>query len=289
VTSVAYPAEPSQPGWTSAIGALLAGWIIAGFATLGLYLAATFAGAIGHPSSHALDSLRPVRERALNDWPYPSNGLWSLLANIAVVLLVLVLTTKATSWWLRGSYQHFSDLRLALVLVFTGWLPLNLGGPVGGLFGFLVAVLLIRGWVPKRQDQLSKLAATGTVAGLAAFILVYGLLHPLWTVDVEGSSARGAHTALIVIHNVARVPVEVEGYTIDPPLPQPSQGFSLSPGRLGHLQHAFLFPARTDRSLTQTLPQGCGTIPLAIHVRYHVFGLPLSQTVPASARIGRDC
>lgn len=138
MTSVAYRVEPPSPGWMWAAGGLVVGWIVAGIATAVLYVIADFVGAIARTY--------PSYPGALNDWPYPDNGLWSLLTNVAVVLLVLVLTTTATSWWMRRSYDRFSEGRLALVLLVIGWLPLETGGPVGGFFGFLVALLLIRYW-----------------------------------------------------------------------------------------------------------------------------------------------
>jgi hypothetical protein len=141
VTSVAYKAEPPSPGWLSAAGGLLVGWIVAGIATGMLYVIADSVGAISRTYPSLNDWATPDNGIAINEWPYPDNGLWSLLANVAVVLLVLMLTTVATSWWMGRSYDRFSESRLVLVLLLTGWLPLKAGGPVGGFFGFLVAVL----------------------------------------------------------------------------------------------------------------------------------------------------
>lgn len=290
MTSVAYRAEPPQPGWGSAVGALLGGWIVAGLATLLLYVGAGLVGAISHPSA----SLNPgtgveMHGVALNDWPYAHNGLWSVGANAAVVLLVLVITTKATSWWMRGSYERFSEGRLALVLLFTGWLPLKAGGPVGGFLGFLVACVLIHYWVVGGEDRLPNRAAIAIVSVLAAFAGVYGLLHPLWTVYVMPSGTARAHRATIAIHNAARVPVTVDGFKVSPAFPGPRGRFTLTPGSTARLQRAFSFPARSERFLTQPLPEGCGTVPVGIRVQYHVFGIPLSQTVPADVPLGRHC
>jgi hypothetical protein len=290
VTSIAYPAKPPLPGWWWTARALLVGWIVAGAATAAFYLAAAGLGAIAHgyayPGATPGDWSVGVNRVSLNDWPYPDSGLWTLFANVAVVGLVLVLTTVATAWWMRSSYEHFSEGRLALVLLLIGWLPIYTGGPVGGLLGFLVAVWLVRVWVTRDQDRLPTRIMIITVAVLAAVAAVYGLLHPFWTMDVE---PYRANTALVVINNAAQVPVRVDGFTVSPSAPsfRQTDGFKLTP--LGAAHRTFRFPPRSDRYLIQALPQGCGTVRLSIHVRYHIFGLPLSQTVPAFASLGHHC
>jgi hypothetical protein len=223
---------------------------------------------------------------SLTDWPYPNSGLWTLFANVAVVALVLVLTTVATACWLRSSHEHFSEGRLALVLLLTGWLPLYAGGPVGGLFGFLVAVFLVRVWVTRAQDRLPMRSTIVTVAVLALIAVVYGLLHPFWTVDVE---PYRAHTAMIVVNNAAHVPVRVDGFTVGPPASsfRRSGGFRLTPDETAPSR--FRFAPRSVGILIQPLPPGCGTMPLSIHMRYRIFGLPMTQTVPAYASLGHSC
>lgn len=290
VTSIAYPAKPPLPGWWWTARALVVGWIVAGAATLALYLAAAGLGAIAHgyayPGATPGDWSVAVNRVSLNDWPYPDSGLWTLFANVAVVALVLVLTTVATAWWMRRSYEKFSEGRLALVLLLTGWLPIYSGGPVGGLLGFLVAVWVVRVWVTRDQDRLPTRTTIITVAVLAAVAAVYGLLHPFWTMDVE---PYRANTAMVVINNAAQVPVRVDGFTVSPAASsfRQADGFKLTP--LGAAHRAFRFPPRSDRFLIQPLPQGCGTFRLSIHVRYHIFGLPLTQTVPAFASLGHHC
>jgi hypothetical protein len=276
VTSIAYRAEPPRPGWTWAIGSLLVGWILAGAAALLLYVGASLIGAIGQ-SSALNGSSYPGDGLALNEWPYPDNGWWSLFANIAVVALVLVLTTKATSLWMRRSYDHVSDERLSLVLLLTGWLPLRFGGPIGGFFGFVVAVVLARTWVAGAQYRLPGRTAAAMVTALGAFVAVYGLLHPLWAIDVIPPGAGHARTTMVVMHNAALVSVRVDGFSVSPPL-----------GRVEGGQGPFGFPARSDRFLVQRLPQGgCGTLVVGVRARYHVFGLPLTQSVPAFVSLGR--
>jgi hypothetical protein len=274
----------------SAAGGLLVGWIVAGFATGMLYVFAESVGAISRTYPSLNDWTTPNDGVAINEWPYPDNGLWSVLTNVAVVLLVLVLTTVATSWWMRRSYERFSEGRLSLVLLFTGWVPLKAGGPLGGFFGFLVAVLLIRYWVARHHDHLPNPTAIILVAALVGVIAVYGALHPLWTVDVVPSGTAHARAATIVIHNAGRVPVRVDGFTVTPPFNiAQADGFMPVPGRRNAPHRPFRFPARSERFLVLSLPQGCGTPVLRIKVRYHVFGLPLSQAVPARVSLGGTC
>jgi len=261
------------------------GWVVAGVAMTGLYLLADIAGAIGN--AYAYPGARPsgpavFGARWLSDWPFPDSGLWTLVANIAVVALVLVLATLATAWSMRGAYDHFSEGRLALVLLLSGWLPLYAGGPVGGFLGFAVAVAVVRFWVTGAEDRLPARTAIVSVAVLATVAGSYGLLHPFWTMDV---SVGRPHRAMILIHNAAHVPVRVDGATVTP-IPSRQAHFATSP--FGG-QRTFRFPPRSERFLLQQLPQGCGTVRLSIHVRYHIFGLPLTQTVPAFAKLGRPC
>jgi len=292
VTSIAYPAKPPLPGWIRTAAALLVGWFIAGVGVLLLYLAADSVGAIGR--SYAYPNASPggasfLGVRSPSDWPFPDSGLWTVFANVAVIALVLVLATLVTAWWLRSTYDHFSEGRLALVLLLTGWLPLY-AGPVGGLFGFLFAVWLVRVWVTGAKDRLPAGPTIITVAVLAAVAGTYGLLHPFWTMDVVPVRK---HVAGIGIWSAARVPVKVDGYTVTPsPSSSRAVGFKNGPfvDELHTRQlHTFRFAPRSVLFLNQQLPQGCGTIRLSVHVRYHLFGLPLTQTVPAFAKLGRSC
>jgi hypothetical protein len=274
--------------WTA--GGLLVGWIVAATATGVLYLLAESVGAISRTYPSLNDWATSNTGIAINEWPYPDNGLWSALTNVAVVVLVVVLTTVATSWWMRRSYARFSEGRLSLILLLTGWFPIKAGGPLGGFFGFLVAVVLIRYWVARHDDHLPNRTAIILVAALAGEIAVYGVLHPLWTVDVVPTGTAHAKAATIVIHNAGRVPVKVDGFNVTPPFEiAQADGFVPVPGRLNAPHRAFRFPARSERFFVLSLPQGCGTLWQKIKVRYHVFGLPLSQAVPARVSLGRNC
>lgn len=267
MTSVAYSGQPQLPGWIDSTLALVVGWLASAAAILVLYVAATFVGAISQPYAwHAGD---------LNEWPYPDNGLWSLLANVAVILIALVLTTVATSWWLRRKHTHVSDGRLALVLLFAGWIPLATAAPVGGLVGFLVALILVRRWVARHEGRLAPTSAAVLVAVLGTVVLSYGLLHPLWSAGVFPYTSAGKQRSVeIDVHSAARVGVTID--RIEAPF-----GGSARPARL-HLAPG------ADGAIVLSVPRGvCGTAVFGIHARYHVFGLALGETLPA--RVGRRC
>ena len=269
VGSVAYPSQPQLPGWLHTTLSLVAGWCVSAVAIFLLYIAANLVGAISQPyGSHA---------GVVNEWPYADNGLWSLLANVAVILIALVLATVATSWQLRKERVRVSDRRLAVVLFLCGGVPLATAGAPRGLFGFLVALILVRHWVARHEDRVAPKYAAALVAVLGTVVLSYGLLHPLWTMSttpiVPGGKAR---SVVVGIHNAARV-----GVTIDPieaPLP-------FGPAR-PHRLH--LAPGST-RNIMLSIPHGCGTPVVDIHTHYHIFGLTLSETVPAQVPLGRSC
>jgi hypothetical protein len=270
VTSVAYPVEPQLPGWGHATLSLLVGWLLGGAATFGLYFAAAVAGAISTP--YAADP------GDLNDWPYHGDGLWTLLTNVAVIMIVLLVTTVATSTWIRRKHARVSDGRLAVVLFFTGWLPLTTAGPKGGIAGFLVALVLVRHWVTRHEGRLPIADAAVLVGILGAVVLSYGLLHPLWTADsaavVSPSKSQGAR---VIVHNAARVGVtidRIEGIPgFGPPMPS---HFHLAPG--------------ADGVVTFALPRGgCGTGIFGIHARYRLLGLTLTESLPARLSLGHHC
>lgn len=266
-----YSGRPRLPGWIDATLALVLGWVAAGATLLVLDGAARLVGAISQPYGwHA---------GVINEWPYPANGLWSFLANAAVALIALVLTTVATSWWLRRKHPSVSDGRLAVVLFFTGWIPLATAGPAGGLLGFLVAVVLVRRWVARHEDRLAPDKAAALLALLGAVVLSYGLLHPLWTAAVFPAPSSGSGRPVEVdVHNAARSGVTID--RIEATLPF---GGPVRPARLRLRSGA-------DGTIMLSVPRGgCGTGVFDIHMSYHLFGLALGETLPAFIRFGPPC
>ena len=267
--SVAYPNQPELPGWVDATFSLVAGWFVSAVAIFVLYIAVDLVGAISQPyGSHA---------GVVNEWPYADNGLWSLLANVAVILIALVLATAATSWRLRMKHSRISDRRLAVVLLLCGGVPLATAGAARGLFGFLAALILVRHWVARHDDRVAPKYAAALVAVLGTVVLSYGLLHPVWTMSVEPTLAGGkARSVAVGIHNAARVGVTID--RIAAPLP-------FGPARPDRLH---LAPGST-KDILLSIPRGCGTPVVGIRTRYHIFGLALSETVPAKVPLGRNC
>jgi hypothetical protein len=260
------------PRWIDVTLSLVVGWIVSAAAILVLAGAAELVGAISQPYGwHA---------GTVNWWPYPDNGLWSLLANFAVLLIGLVLATVATSWRLRRKHAHVSDGRLAVVLFFTGWIPLTTAGPVGGVAGFLIALVLIRYWVARHEDRLAPTHAAALLAVFGVVVLSYGLLHPVWTVSVTPTLSAGKQRLVgINLHNAARVGVTIDHIeTMGWPYGRPR------PARL-HLAPG------ADRTIWLPVARttGCGTDVLGIRAHYHVFGLAFSAPLPARIPLGPRC
>jgi hypothetical protein len=273
VTSVAYSDRPERPRWLDVTVALVAGWLGAGIALLGLYGAAWGAGAISQPYGSLSDGI--------NEWPYAGNGAWSVLADIAVLAIALALTTAATSWVLRRKYALVSDGRLAVALFFAGWLPLTFHPGTGehaggrGLFGFLLALVLVRYWVVGRYDgRLRPVTAACLVAAFGAVVVSYGVLHPLWTAGVFPITATGKHQSVLVdVHNAARVGVtidHIDASDVGPAGAQPAR-LHLAPGGHG------LIAVRVY--------QGCGSGVVDLRARYHVFGVALSEVLPVRIQL----
>lgn len=273
VTTVAYPARPQLPGWIHTTVSLLVGWVLGAAASGALYGIASLIGAIGTPYG--------THPGVINEWPFHHGGLWGLSANIGVIAIALLLTSVSTSRWLRRKHAVVSDGRLAVVLLFTGWIPLVTAGPVGGLVGFLVAVVLVRHWVARREDLLPLPDAAILVGVLSVLVLSYGLLHPLWTADVFSSAPVGKSQAVqVVIRNAGLTGVTIDRLEVQPALrlsPQPS---------------ALQLGSRADRLLTLSLPDArgsCGTLVAAIHAHYHVVGIPFTEDLPVRLTLGRRC
>jgi hypothetical protein len=248
---------------------LVVGWFVSAVAIFVLFIAADLVGAISQPyGSHA---------GVVNEWPYGDNGLWSLLANVAVILIALVLATVAISSRLRRKHARVSDGRLAVVLLLTGWIPFRTAGPAGGLVGFLIALVLVRHWVARHEDRLAPKYAAALVAVLGTVVLSYGLLHPVWTMSVVPTLPGGkARSVVVGIHNAARVGVTID--RVAAPLP-------FGPARPRRLHLA----SGGTKDILLSVPHGCGTPVVGIRTHYHIFGLALSETVPALVPLGRSC
>ena len=269
MSSVAYPVQPTEPGWWGTAWLMILGWLTAAVVLGGLYLAGTFLGALGRNEDGGLYSHAPT------DRPFVENGTWSLLANLSVLLLALIVTTVAVAWQLRERFAMVSEGRLGLVLLLTGGVPYLTTGKSAPFF-FLIAVWAVRAWVVRDELRFPRrlLGAIGVALVLA--IASYGLPHPVW---VESASAVTSFppskrpVVLLVLHNASRGTIEIERVT---------GGLVFSDGRAG-------FPGERGSGAPVRIPAGrsgtftlemrggaCGTAILGA-VRYRVFGLTLHE------------
>jgi hypothetical protein len=270
VTSVAYSEQPQLPGWIVSALSLVIGWCVAGLALFVLYLAASFIGAISHPY--------PSPAGVINEWPYAENGAWSLIANVSVLVLALVFSTVATSWWLRRFHPSVSDGRLAITLLFTGSLPLVTPHRPAVAGGFVVALLLVRYWVGRHDGRLAPRAAAAVAAAPAAVVLSYGLLHPLWSTGLVPTASVGRYcSVLVTVHNAARAGVDIDRIT--------TSDFTESPARPARLH---LAPG-ADGTVTLRYLGGSGSGEFSMRAHYHVFGLALSEALPFHIQLRPDC
>ncbi len=208
MSSVAYSTQPTEPGWWGTAWLVFLGWLTAALVLGGLYLAGSLVGAIGR-SSYAGPGLDV---HAINDWPFASNGSWSLLADCSVFALALGVTAIAIAWQLRGSFATVSEGRLLVVLLFTGGAPFVTSDDGAPLF-FVIAVFAVRAWVVKDELRFPRrpLLALGVL--LVQTIASYGLFHPLWVESASAisSSPKPKRSAvLLMLHNSSRATVELE-------------------------------------------------------------------------------
>jgi len=277
MSSVAYPAQPTGPGWWRTAWLIVLGWLTAAIVLGGLYLAGTLVGAIGR-NSYAVGG---PGGHAINDWPFASNGTWSLLADASVFVLALVVTTVAIARRLRSRFATVSEDRLFIVLLFTGGVPYVTSDDSAPLL-FLIAVWVVRAWVVKDDFRIQRPFLLATSVVLVATIASYGLLHPVWVQSADASSSMPKSkqpTVLLMLHNTSRASVELErvsagGFT------DARAGWPWEPGDP--------LPVRISGGHTGTFtlrmrPETCGD-GLVADLRYRVLGRtlhePLRLTVP---------
>jgi hypothetical protein len=207
MSSVAYPAQPTGPGWLATAWLVFLGWFTAAVVLGGLYLAGSFVGAVG-TNSYTGPGLGV---RAINDWPFASNGRWSLVADIAVFVLALGVATIAVAWQLRGRFATVSEGRLLVVLMVTGGAPYVTSADGAPLY-FLIAVCAVRGWVVKDELRFPRRPLLVTALLLVLTIASYGLFHPVWVESVSATSLPTSKrpTVLLMLHNAGRASLTIE-------------------------------------------------------------------------------
>jgi hypothetical protein len=187
---------------------MVVGWLTSALALAVLYVVGSLVGAIGRNT----DGIGRPEIHAINDWPFPSNGHWSLVADVSVFVLALVITTVAIAWSLRTRFATVAENRLLVVLIFTGGAPFVMSEESAPLF-FLIAVWAVRAWVVKDELRFPRrpMAVVGTV--LVLTIASYGLVHPVWLEASTATTVKQTATVMLVLHNQGRVPVEVDRIT----------------------------------------------------------------------------
>lgn len=272
MSSVAYPAQPTRPGWWATAWLMFLGWLGAALALGGLYLAGMLLGAIGR-NEYAFGS---PGVHAINDWPFAHNGTWSLLADISVFVLALGVTTVVMAWQLRAGFPVVSEDRLLIVLLFTGGVPYLTSEKSAPLF-FLIAVWAVRGWVVRDDFRFPRRALAVVAAILLLAIGSYGLLHPVWVQSATTISAMPRAKrplVLLMLHNASRTTLDIDGFA--------AGGYTLT----GHgwpserrTQPPFRVGAGRTETLTLTRNVGtCGNGLIAT-LRYRELGLTLHQPV----------
>jgi hypothetical protein len=282
MTSVAYPARPTEPGWWATAWLMFLGWLTAALVLGGLYIAGWLIGVIGRNGY----SGPGLGGHAINDWPFASNGTWSLLADVSVFALALGVTTVAIAWQLRGPFATVSENRLMVVLLFTGGAPF-ITPKEGAPLLFLIAVWAVRAWVVKDELRFPRhpLLAIGLL--LVLTIASYGLFHPLW---VESASATFSQprekrqTVMLVVHNASRASMKIErvsagGFT-DARAGWPWEDATQLPLRIAGGQTAAL--------TLKMQPGTCGN-GLTAHLRYRLLGQTLHEPLRVTVPDFRSC
>jgi hypothetical protein len=252
----------------------VSGWLLAAACLVGLYGVGWPLGLIGANSG-------PAQRGVLNEWPFPDNGWWSLAANVATILLALLVVTVATAWRLRGSFDAVAEDRLALLLLFTGGVPLVVPWRPGLVVGFLVAVWLVRRWVVRASFRASRRALLGASVFLTLTVASYGLLHPVWVesaVVMPSPASTSGRVLVVSLHNVSRLPLTIERVSGWPLFSDAVAGWPWQSRPVEALRVA----PRATQTFTLKMPSdGCATIIPDAAIRYRVLGL----TVHAPLRI----
>lgn len=271
MSSVAYPAQPTEPGWWATAWLMFLGWLAAALALGGLYLAGMLVGAIGR-NAYAFGT----GGHAINDWPFAHNGTWSLFADISVFALALCVTTVLMAWQLRAGFPNVSEDRLLIVLLFTGGAPYVTSEKTALLF-FLIAIWAVRAWVVREDFRFPRRGLVVVAATLLLTIGSYGMLHPVWVQSaaaISGMPESKRPTVLLMLHNASRRTLEIDDLT--------ALGYTLT-GAGWPTEHRTGPPFRVGagRTETFTLRRNVGTCGNGVTATlgYHELGLALQQPV----------
>ena len=248
------------------------GWLTAALALAGLYVLGILVGALGRNMGVSAAS-------GINESPFPDNGWWSLVANLATYLLALALTTVAVAARLRDGFATVSEERLGVVLLLTGGIPLLVPRHGGWLVaGFLIAVWAVRAWVVRDEFRFPR-PTLAVIAGILLLTIAsYGVLHPVWVQSSDvvenadvAATLPSSRTILFFLNNTSRVGVEVDSVS-GAPLAKVRAGFPWTGDRGSTTRN----PPSSPRAYNLTTSTGAGA-PVDVRVRYRVLGLRLSE------------
>jgi len=287
-------AAPPEPfGWWRALGALLAGSIVA---ALGVFAILVVAG--------RLHLLPTDLENAGHGWPWRVDGAWSLLADLGPTLAVALLAAAGIALYVGFRVERpVARWPLALCAVLVGWMPVTQGSRPGLLGVSGGAAFLAMWWATHRVAEMPRPAppvarrtaavlATALALALGAVSVSYAALHP-----VTGRPWDGSVT--LVAGRSDRVPVELENRG---PLAARVLGISLvdapflriarlerdGPRTSGPTMDSLFSPLGTPRlaagadttvALTLAGPSGCSATLRALDVRLAVAGTERTQRV----------
>ena len=254
---VAYHGSAPRPGLVRTAWLVASAWAVAAVALFSMYAVALAAGVFA-PGAGATRG-------SLNEWPFPADGWWALATDASAVLLALLVVTAAVAWRLRTSFEAVSEPRLALVLLFTGGLPLV--APLRwAAFGFVVVVLLGRTWISRQDERVPPRSAAIVASGLALVIVSYGLLHPVWIASARTVERQtNGRSVELVLQNASRLPITIE--TVDP---GPIGGRVIG-------REVRVAPGAAATFFVEPPPGGCATVLPATRVHYRLAGLTLSS------------
>lgn len=258
----AFAPAPVRPPYLRVLGGALAGSLAA---WVGLVAVVSGADALGVVERRGPQGI----VAGVLSHPFASNGPWSLLADVAVALLLLaVMTAAITTAVAYATGRSVSWSRVLLFVALAGWAPYLGDKPFGGPFALVAVAWLVQRWGIDRAPAFAlRRHALAVAAVLAAAALVpasYAETHPLWT----STAFRFGDTVVVSAHNVgfarltvvALMPPTPPRHSPLPPIDIPAHGFG-----------------------TLVLPYGCGTAYVAT-VRYRLldrtFSAPLAVRIP---------
>jgi hypothetical protein len=264
MSSVAYPAHHGAPSAWRTAWDLIVGWVLGASCLAVMYVAGWLLGVIG---------LNTASEGGvLNQWPFPDNGWWSLAANFSVLVLALLVATLTTAWKLRESFRMLSERRLAIVLLFTGGVPLvtPISDDSALVFLFLIAVWLVRKWVVRADHRFSRRALGISALGLMLTITSYGALHPVWVESaIVVPDSGNQRTLTLTLRNAGWASVTLERL---------SGGFLFPRAEPRAGTRQLRFPSRKSKTFALVGgASGCATQITDARIRYRLFGVSFSS------------